>query len=312
MGNPTLAVLLGAIVLLVTLAAVLLLQEAGSRDLELRIAAIAGGERREAAKSGRMPWLADVLRRIGGLLHERTRMYSEQDLAALAGIIGGSGMNPRQMLPLVLGAKFVVMVAVPTAALGYGVFAGLPGVQDMALLAAGTPVGVLAPEYVLRMLRRPYTEALARGASDALDLLVVCTEAGMGLEAAIDEVAREMRHSNRAMSAALGTLGNELKILPDRRQAFINFGNRSGVEGIRRMAAIISQALQYGTPLGQVLRAVAGELRRERMTRLEAKAVRLPALLVFPLIAFILPSLFIALMGGPMLKVMDTLHGASK
>ena len=79
------------------------------------------------------------------------------------------------------------------------------------------------------------------------------------------------------MATALATLVDELRVLPDRRQAFANFGERSGVEGLRRMAAIIGQTLQYGTPLGQALRAVAGELRRERMTRLEAKAVRLPA-----------------------------------
>lgn len=309
LGLPPVVLLLGALVLLVGVAAVLLLQEAGTRDLEARIATITGDDRRDGARRG-SSWLFGALRTLGHAIRERTRLYSEQDIAALSGMIGATGLNPSQMLPVVLGAKVAVMVLVPVVAIGYGLLARLSVMHDLMIAAGALPAGVLGPEWVLRFLRGPYTRDLQRGASDALDLLVVCAEAGMGLEAALDQVAREMRVSNRAMSSALATLVDELRVLPDRRQAFTNFGDRSGVEGLRRMASIVSQALQYGTPLGQALRAVAGELRRERMTRLEAKAVRLPAMLVFPLIAFILPALFIALMGAPMLHVMDALGRA--
>ena len=306
-----LTALLGALVLLVALAAVLLLQEAGTRDLEARIAAVIGDER-GAVRRSLLPALAAALQALGSAIRERTRLYSEQDLAALAAVLGASGLNPARMLPLVLGAKAAVMVLVPTVAIGYALLAGVSLLQFLLLAAAALPAAVLVPEWALRLLRGPYTRDLRRGASDALDLLVVCTEAGMGLESALDQVAKEMRSSNRAMATALATLVDELRVLPDRRQAFANFGDRSGVEGMRRMATIIAQTLQYGTPLGQALRAVAGELRRERLTRLEAKAVRLPALLVFPLIVFILPALFIALMGSPMLHVMDTLGAVAK
>ena len=307
-----LAALLVALLLLVALAVVLLLQEATSRDLEARIAAVIGDERRSVAHKGLLPWLTEALQALGHTIRERTRLYSEQDLAALGAAIGASGLNPIRVLPLVLGAKVAVMVLVPLLALGYALLARVGLLHGVLLTAAALPAGALVPEWGLRLLRRPYTRDLRRGASDALDLLVVCTEAGMGLEGALDQVAREMRSSNRAMATALATLVDELRVLPDRRQAFSNFGDRSGVEGLRRMASIIAQALQYGTPLGQALRAVAGELRRERLTRLEAKAVRLPGMLVFPLIFFILPALFIALMGSPMLHVMDTLGAASR
>ena len=303
-----LPLLLAALLLLVALAAVLLLQEAGSRDLEARIAAVTGDERR-AAQGSMLAGLSAALQMLGRTIRERTRLYSEQDLAALSAALGASGLNPARMLPLVLGAKVAVMVLVPVLAVGYALLARGSPLHGLLAVAGALPVGVLVPEWALRLLRGPYTRELRRGAPDALDLLVVCTEAGMGLEAALDQVAREMRTSNRAMATALATLVDELRVLPDRRQAFANFGERSGVEGLRRMAAIIGQALHYGTPLGQALRAVAGELRRERLTRLEAKAVRLPGLLVFPLIFFILPALFIALMGSPMLHVMDTLGG---
>ncbi len=307
---PPLAALLGALVLLVGIAALLLWQEAGTRDLEARIASITGEQRAAVRRSGGM-WLLAVLRALGQSIRERTRLYSDQDLAVLGAMLGASGFNPAQMLPLVLGAKVAVMVLLPAGAIGYGLLMHLKPLMILLAAAAAVPGGVLGPEWVLRMLRRPYTRDLQRGASDALDLLVVCAEAGMALEAALDQVAREMRSSNRAMAGALAMLVDELRVLPDQRQAFRNFGDRTGVEGLRRMAAIISQALQYGTPLGQALRAVAGELRRERMTRLEAKAVRLPALLVFPLIFFILPSLFIALMGPAMMRVTDALTQAA-
>ena len=303
-----LAALLVGAALLVVLAAVLLLQEAGSRDLEARVAAIADGDR-AVARPGLGSWLLDLLQALGRTIRERTRLYSEQDIAALSAALGASGLNPTRMLPLVLGGKVALMVLVPGVAVAYVAISGATPLRAALAVGGALPAGVLVPEWGLRFLRAPSARELQRGASDALDLLVVCTEAGMGLEAAIDQVAREMRPSNRAMASALATLVDELRVLPDRRQAFTNFGERSGVDSLRRMAAIIAQALEYGTPLGQALRAVAGELRRERLTQLEAKAVRLPGMLVFPLIFFILPALFIALMGSPMLHVMDTLAG---
>lgn len=305
---PSLLWLLAAAGLLVIVAAVLLLQEAGTRDLELRVAALTDGVRPAV---GRQPalrnWLTGGLQRLGHVVRERTKLYSDQDLAALSGMISASGLNPSQFLPVALGAKVAMMVLVPAAAVIYGLLAAWTPPHLVMLAAGALPAGVLLPEWTLRWLRGPYQRDLQRGSSDALDLLVVCVESGMALEPALETVARELRSSNRAISVALTTLVDELNVLPDRRQAFLNFGQRSGVESLRRMSAIIAQSLQYGTPLGQALRAVSAELRRERITQLEAKAVRLPALLVFPLIAFILPTLFIALMGPGMLRVLDTL-----
>ena len=305
--TPWLQWLLAATVVLVIVAAVLLLQEAGTRDLELRVAALTDGIRPGEGQKALQNWLTGSLQRLGQTVREQTRLYSEQDLASLSGMIAASGLNPAQFLPVALGAKVAMMVLVPLAAMFYGLLARWPTPHLVMLAAGALPVGILLPEYMLRWLRGPYQRDLARGASDALDLLVVCVESGMALEPALETVARELRSSNRAISVALSTLVDELNVLPDQRQAFLNFGQRSGVDSLRRMSAIIAQSLQYGTPLGQALRAVSGEMRRERITQLEAKAVRLPALLVFPLIAFILPTLFIALMGPGMLRVLDTL-----
>jgi tight adherence protein C len=173
------------------------------------------------------------------------------------------------------------------------------------------PIGMLGPDWVIGMLRKPYLNALRRGVPDALDLLVVCSESGMGIESALDRVAQEMHHSNVAMSVALKKLLDDMRILPDRRDAFRNFADRTGVDGARRVATMMAQSMQYGTPLSQALRTVAVDLRRERMVSLEGKAAKLPVMLTLPLILFIMPTLFIVLLGPAVVRLQDTMHTIS-
>jgi tight adherence protein C len=163
----------------------------------------------------------------------------------------------------------------------------------------------------LGILRRRFTATIAQGTPDALDLLVVCTEAGMGLESALERVSIEMELANPPMASILAGLLDDLRVLPSRRDAFNNLGTRSGVEGLRRLGAMLNQSQQYGTPLGSTLRAVAEELRRDRMNKLEEKAVKLPAKLVFPMIGFIMPSLYIVLLGPSFMRLADALTSMS-
>lgn len=128
------------------------------------------------------------------------------------------------------------MLLVPGLALCYGLLTGTPRSTIATMRAIALPIGLLGPDWILRIPQRSHRRALQRGLADALDLLVVCSEAGMGLESGSDQVAKEMRLSNPAMANALAVLPRELKVLPDRRQALTNFGTRSGVHGIRRMS----------------------------------------------------------------------------
>lgn len=303
--------LASAITLLVTAATMILLREARVDDLESRILrlSVSGGPGSPEMTAG-SGFATRLLQGLGQIVRNRTRLYSERDLKVLEAVLEAAGLNPKRLLPVVIAVKVLGIVLTPIAVILWGLFGHMALVHIVMFAAMAMAVGAMVPEYALKMLRGPYTKALQRGVVDALDLLVVCAEAGMGLEASLEEVAKQMRASNVAMSAALSLLVNDLRVLSDRKQAFTNFGERSGVDGIRRMATIISQSMRYGTPLGQALRAVSNELRREQMTKLEAKAVKLPTMLVFPLVFFILPSLFIALLGSPMLRLMDTLHGA--
>ena len=299
------------IVLLVAAATVMLLREARVSDLEgrimrLSVAAPAGGTDMRV-KQGVMTRL---LQGLGQVVRNRTKIYSDTDLKVIEAVLEASGLNAKRLLPVVIAVKVLGMVVTPIAVIIWGVFAHMPMMRIVIFAAVGLAAGMLVPEMGLKLLRGPYVKALQRGVVDALDLLVVCAEAGMGLEAALEEVAKQMRQSNNAMASALTLLINDLRVLSDRQQAFNNFGERSGVDGVRRMASIISQSMRFGTPLGQALRAVSNELRREQMTKLEAKAVKLPSMLIFPLVLFILPALFIALLGSPMMRLMDTMYGA--
>ncbi len=119
-----------------------------------------------------------------------------------------------------------------------------------------------------------------------------------------------MAGSNRAIALEMTILVQELRLLPDRRMALQRMGERTGMESFRRLGATLSQTLRYGTPLAAALRTLAAEMREERMLRIEEKAIRLPALLIGPLILFILPALFIALIGPSVVELGNSMGGS--
>ena len=287
-------------------AAVLLLKEARMRDLEQRAVTAAAG----MPTSGRAPNLdgiSSLLRWIGARMMRATLFYSGKDLAALETMVAASGYNPRRVLPVVVGGKAVLTLLIPALATTWTYIAGVTATTRIEVIAASVPLALLAPEWILSVIRRPYASALSRGAIDALDLLIVTSEAGMGLESSIERVAQELRHANRPMATALDGLLDELRVLPDRREAFNNFARRTGVDGLQRLATMLAQSQQYGTPLGQALRTVSADLRRERLIKLEERAAKLPAKLVLPLILFIMPCLIIILVGSSFLQLFDFL-----
>jgi len=286
--------------------AFLLLSEARHRELETRVMTVAHGVLPDY-RAVHLGGFRGILFAIGDRILKRTRIYSQKEIAGLEGMIAASGLNPRRALPIVLGGKMLLMALIPLSAILYCYIFTPSMLTRIIVIAISVPVGMLGPDAILGLIRRPYVAALQRGIIDALDLLVVCSEAGLGLESALERVAKEMQHSNRPTAAALSALLDELRVLPDRREAFANFGKRSGVDGMQRLATMLVQSLTYGTPLAEALRAVAAELRRERMIKLEERASKLPAKLVLPLIVFILPCLVIVLVGSSFLRLFDAL-----
>ena len=146
---------------------------------------------------------------------------------------------------------------------------------------------------------------------DALDLLLICVESGMSIEAAIQKVAAEVGSSSIELAEELSLLSAELSYLPERRQAYEGLAKRTNHPGIKSVTTAMTQAERYGTPLGNALRVMAKENREMRIAAAEKKAAQLPAKLTVPMILFFLPVIFIVILGPAIIKVQDTSKGSS-
>lgn len=299
--------LLGGILALVASALLLLLGEARQKDIAGRINELVRGGNPPQSALSRSGALLDIVRDIGQFLQRKTRLFSAEELAAFEQSLLLAGIDFRRNLSLLLGAKALLTVLVPL--LAYGIALALhksPRVQFL-FVASGFVIGLRGAFVFVRLLRRPFANAVRRGIPDAFDLLVICAEAGLGLESGLDRVASIMRRTNPPTAVQLAKLAEELRIMPDRSKALANFGKNSGVDGLQRFTAILSQSLQFGTPLSQALRLVAAELRRQRINLLEERASRLPVLLIFPLLFFIMPCIMIVMVGPSMISLLAAL-----
>ena len=165
--------------------------------------------------------------------------------------------------------------------------------------------GFYLPDILVRNMADKRREKLIKALPDMLDLMVICTEAGSSLDATLFRVSREIRHASPEMAEEVELTGIELGFLPDRRQAFDNFCARTGIKHIDALVSTLVQTEKYGTPMAQSLRVLARELRDERLMEAESKAARLPATLMIPMVIFILPTLFVVLIGPGALNIVD-------
>jgi tight adherence protein C len=169
---------------------------------------------------------------------------------------------------------------------------------------AGAYLGMHVPLMVLknRIARRQLS--IRRAFPDTLDLLLICVESGMSIEAAFKKVAEEIGTQSIPLAEELTLTTAELSYLPDRRQAYDNLGKRTDLDGVKSVCMALQQAERYGTPLANTLRVLAQENRDMRMTEAEKKAAGLPPKLTVPMILFFLPVLFVVILGPAVIKVM--------
>ena len=210
---------------------------------------------------------------------------------------------------------FFLKVALPFAFGAVGVLAlygmeiiDLPSTMKLLVCAAGLVAGAYGPEVFLKNAISKRKQRLRKGLPDALDLLVICAEAGQSLDGALTRVSRELGQSFPDIAEELGLTAIELGLLSERRQALENLNRRTDLPGVRGMVNTLLQTEKYGTPLAQSLRVLSAEFRNERMMKAEEKAARLPATMTVPMIIFILPPLFVVLIGPAIVRVMDLLN----
>lgn len=166
------------------------------------------------------------------------------------------------------------------------------------------------PDMYINSLTKKRQKDLQKGLPDALDLLVVCAQAGLSLDSAISRVAREIGFSSPAIGEEFSLTALELGFLPERRQALENLKMRTGLKDIQAVVSTLVQAEKYGTPLAYALKVLSAEFRRERLMRAEEKAARLPAIMTLPLAMFILPVLFMVVIGPAIIQAIATISGS--
>ena len=172
-----------------------------------------------------------------------------------------------------------------------------------ATIAAGA--GMLAPNMVLTKLIEKRSRAISNGFPDALDLLVVCVESGLGLASALQRVADELSVSHPELAHELATVNSEIRVGVQREQALKNLADRTGLEDIRGLVGLLVQTMRFGTGVADALRVYSEEFRDKRTQKAEEQAAKMGTKLVFPLVLFMFPMFFIVAIGPAVIRIMD-------
>ncbi len=173
---------------------------------------------------------------------------------------------------------------------------------------AAVIIGAYAPDVYVSNTGQKRRQKIQKALPDGLDLMVICAEAGLSVDATLNRVSTELNSSWPELSDEFGLTSIEIGFLPDRAQALANLTRRIKLDGIRGIVNTLVQTEKYGTPLAQALRVLSAELRTARMMKAEEKAARLPAVLTVPMIIFIMPALFVVLIGPGILTTVDALR----
>jgi tight adherence protein C len=274
-------------------------------DRQRRLEALRGSALQRKTLARMMPWH----RRLGVMIASKQLVNAAEQQKLLVEL-SAAGLKGHHHLATLLAAKLVGAVAFVVLFWLFlqwtGYFTGSPWVQLVAL-AAGFIAGWRFPEAVISRIAARRRARLEIGFPDALDLLVICAEAGLALDQAIEEVGRHLKRSSPEIAQEFMITAAEMQVLPDRSQALDNLARRSGLVSLRSLVAALSQSIRFGTSVADSLRVIASEMRAERTVRFEERAARLPVLLTIPLMGFILPSLMI-IIGAPLVfRIIDTL-----
>jgi tight adherence protein C len=275
------------------------------RDVTAQRHALAGGgmdRRRRGANNASGGLMRRVVLALNLLRTERAQQISLR--------MASAGWRKSDAVVKYLFAKLVLPFA-----FGLGTLLWLNTTQllgtSVALRAlaamAVTVFGFMLPEIWIKNAVKKRQVKIQRQIPDAIDLMVTCAEAGLSLGATLQRVSAEFEVGAPEVADELSLTCVEMEFLPDRGQALINLADRVGLPSVRSMVNTLLQSAKFGTPLSQALRVLSAEFRDERILKAEEKAARLPALMTVPMVLFILPSLFVVLIGPAVLRIMDQL-----
>ena len=304
-STPTLSALLGATALVV--GGIALIASAifiGHEAMVMRVdlirpraaAAITAGKKAQASDKGlfRLPEHGLPEREERELIRRLSKLGVPESYAlsffAVSRILAAFSLG---VLMLITAGQIAVFADFPFAA---------PLAAAIAFIA-----GWFLPLALIRMGARQRAKAVASAMPEALDLLVVCVDAGLSLEDAFIRVVNEMGRSRPELADELALTSADLQILPSREEALARMADRVNIPSVRSVVSTLAQTLRYGTPLAQALRVIASEMRNDALMLLEERANQLPALLTVPMILFIMPTIFLIIGGPAVLNLIDAL-----
>jgi len=244
----------------------------------------------------------ELIKRLGNFIPQ-----SPKDVTVMQRRLIRAGIRNENALKILYGAKAVCGVLLPLLIALLVSTSSTDSTNKVAGILAAAAAGFFGPnEYVRRMAQKRQKQ-IARGLANALDLLVVCVESGLGLDQAILQVSKELEHAHPEISEEFGFVNLELKAGKRRVDALRNLAERTGVDDLKKLVAVLIQADRFGTGVAQSLRAHSDFMRVQARQVAEEKAAKLGVKLIFPIFFCILPSLFVVTVGPVAVKIMREL-----
>ncbi len=254
-------------------------------------------------RGGMLDLAGFVVRKLRLLRTSQTRKI--EDKLVQAGYRGGDAMVIYLFLKLSLPAVFGVVAVIFLYVLDV---TDMPDIARLMVALIAVIAGAYAPDLFVSNTMQKRRKKIEKALPDGLDLMVICAEAGLSVDATLNRVSSELGASWPEFSDELGLTAIEIGFLPERAQALSNLARRVKLDGIKGIVNTLAQTERYGTPLAQALRVLSAELRTNRLMKAEEKAARLPAVLTVPMIIFIMPALFVVLIGPGALRTVDALR----
>jgi tight adherence protein C len=266
-----------------------------------RVTASAGDPQMQQASH---PSLAfrELLKKLGALVPA-----SPKDTTIMQRRLIRAGFRNPNALKVLYGAKFVMAILVPVVAIGVITSSSWESSSKIMAMLASVAIGFFAPNEYVRMVAGKRQKQIRRGLPNALDLLVISVESGLGLDQAVVQVAKELDTAHPEISEELALMNLELKAGKRRIEALRNLADRSAVEDLKKLTAVLIQADRFGTSIAATLRNHAEYMRVQARQIAEEKAAKLGVKLVFPIFFCILPSLFVVTVGPMAIKVVREL-----
>ena len=241
----------------------------------------------------------------------RLNVLQESQIQAIQQKMAHAGYRNKEWAVLIIVARAIlpIIIGLVMGLLIYWVdfWPDWGPMKRLAVFGGSVLMSYKGPEIFLKNKADKRTKEIQKGLPDALDLLVICAEAGLTVDAAFNRVAKELGRAYPELGDEFALTAIELSFLNERKMAFNNFAYRVNLEAVKGVVTTMIQTERYGTPLASALRVLSAEFRNERMMRAEEKAARLPAIMTVPLIVFILPTLFVVILGPAACSISDNL-----